>query len=255
MKKASKILFALSLVISLSAYSFDLQKDPTAKEILQKADAKVRGKTSQAEIKMTIIRPKYTREVIMKSWSSTDEYSLILVTSPARDKGTAFLKRNKEMWNWQPTIDRVIKMPPSMMTQSWMGSDFTNDDLVRQSSIVEDYTHEILGAEQLEGYDCYKIQLIPKPEAPVVWGRIVIWISKNDYLQLKTEFYDEDDYLINTMQGKAVKNIGGKILPTLIEVIPAEEEAHKTLIEYISLEFDQPIKASFFSIQNMKRIR
>ncbi|MFT5764662.1 MAG: outer membrane lipoprotein-sorting protein [Saprospiraceae bacterium] len=261
MKNSIKIFLVLLIFPQLRSgqafvgYGFDFQTDPTGKEILQKADEKVRGKTSQAEIKMTIVRPKYTREVVMKSWSSTDDYSLILVTSPARDKGTAFLKREKEMWNWQPTIDRVIKMPPSMMTQSWMGSDFTNDDLVRESSIVKDYTSAILESEVIEGYDCYKIRLIPKPEAPVVWGKVITWISKEEYMQLKTEFYDEDDYLVNTMKGKNIKEIGGKLLPAVLEVIPADEEGNKTMIEYLSLDFDKPIEASFFSIQNMKRVR
>lgn len=255
MKKSLKIISLTIFILSTITYSFVYQTDPDIKEILEKADEKIRGQTSQSEIKMTIVRPKYTREVVMKSWSSTDEFSLILVTSPARDKGTAFLKRKKEMWNWQPTIDRVIKMPPSMMSQSWMGSDFTNDDLVRQSSIVEDFTHKLLGSEVLEGYDCYKIELVPKVDASVVWGKIIIWVSKNEYLQMKTEFYDEDNYLVNTMKGKNIKKLGGKILPSMIEVIPAEEEGNKTTIEYISLDFDKKIAPSFFSIQNMKRVR
>jgi len=184
-----------------------------------------------------------------------DEKALILVIAPARDKGTAFLKREKEMWNWQPNIDRVIKMPPSMMSQSWMGSDFNNDDLVKQSSIVVDYTHKHIGTEVIEDRECWKIELIPKENAAVVWGKIYSWISKNEYLQLKTEFYDEDDYLINTMRGKSIKNLGGKILPSILEITPEEEEGNKTIIEYLSLEFDIKIDDSFFSVQNMQRVR
>lgn len=229
--------------------------DPTALEIIKKSDEKARGLTSQGEMKMTIIRPTWTREMTMKTWSKGDDYSLILVTAPARDKGTAFLKRKKEMWNWQPTIDRVIKMPPSMMSQSWMGSDFTNDDLVKQSSIVVDYKHSLLGKETVEDYECYKIELIPLEEAAVVWGKIVIWISTQEYMQLKTEFYDEDDYLINTILGKEVKKMGGKLLPSKMEIIPADEEDNKTIIEQLSLNFDAPIKDNFFSIQSMKRAR
>jgi outer membrane lipoprotein-sorting protein len=191
----------------------------------------------------------------MKSWSKGNDYSLTLVTAPARDKGTAFLKRDQEIWNWQPTIDRVIKMPPSMMMQSWMGSDLKNDDLVRESSIVEDYSHRLLGEESVEGLTCYKIELIPQEDAPVVWGKVISWIDKSDFMQLKTEFYDEDDYLVNTIYGKAVKTMDGKKLPSVMEVVPAEEEGHKTILEYVSLEFDDPIPTSFFSIQNMKRVR
>ncbi len=254
--KNSKIIFSIVLFLSLSLHSVTFaQGDPTALEIIKESDAKARGITSQGEIKMTIVRPTWTREMTMKSWSKGDDYSLILVTGPARDKGSAFLKREKEMWNWQPTIDRVIKMPPSMMSQSWMGSDFTNDDLVKQSSIVVDYNHKLLGKEEIEGYECYKIELIPHEDAAVVWGKIMIWISSQEYMQLKTEFYDEDDYLVNTILGKEVKEMGGKLLPTRMEVIPADEEGNKTIIEQLTLTFDEPIKDAFFSIQSLKRAR
>lgn len=229
--------------------------DPTAKEIIQKADEKMRGESNIATIKMTIIRPTWEREMTLKSWAKGTEYSLTLVTAPARDKGTAFLKREKEIWNWQPTIDRTIKMPPSMMMQSWMGSDFTNDDLVRESSIVTDYEHELLGTETLEDRNCYKIKMTPKPDAPVVWGEIIIWISKDEYLQLKSEFYDEDGYLVQTIYGKQVKEMDGRVIPSVLEVVPADEEGHKTRLEYLSLDFNEPIQPSFFSIQNMKRVK
>lgn len=226
-----------------------------AKEIIRRADQKLRGESAYSELQMTIVRPDWTREVTMKSWSKGDELSLILITGPARDKGTAFLKREREIWNWQPTIDRTIKMPPSMMMQSWMGSDFTNDDLVRESSIVVDYEHEILGEETIDGRECWKLQLIPKPDAAVVWGKIIAWIDKAEYMQLKTEFYDEDDYLVNTMLGLEIKEMGGKILPSRMEIIPEEEVGHKTVLEYLTLDFGIDVKESFFSVQNMKRVR
>lgn len=254
MKNRFGIVLLVLVVFAFGAISFQ-QGDPTALEIIKKADEKVRGKSSKAQLKMTIVRPTWKREMIMKSWSLGDEKALILVTSPARDKGTAFLKRQKEMWNWQPTIDRVIKMPPSMMSQSWMGSDFNNDDLVKQSSIVVDYTHKLQGTETIDGRECWKIELTPKADAAVVWGKILSWISKDEYLQLKTEFYDEDGYLINTMIGKNIKNLGGLMLPSLVEVIPEEEEGNRTIMEYISLEFDIKVDDSFFSVQNMKRVR
>lgn len=142
-----------------------------------------------------------------------------------------------------------------MMMQSWMGSDFTNDDLVRESSILQDYNHSILGEEMMGDRKCWKIELQPKADAAVVWGKIIMWIDKADYLQLKTTFYDEDGYLVNTMQGKAIKLLGGKLLPSILEVIPAEEEGHKTILEYISLDFEVNLKDDFFSVQNMKRVR
>ncbi len=227
----------------------------TAHEIIQIADEKVRGTYSEAAIRMTIIRPDWSREMQLKSWSKGEDYSLILVTAPARDKGISFLKRESEMWNWQPTIDRVIKMPPSMMSQSWMGSDFTNDDLARASSTVDDYIQEIVGEEEVEGRTCWVIDLIPKEGVGVVWGKIKIWVDQKDFIQMKTEFYDEDDYLVNTMSGKDIQNLGGKLLPRVLEVVPADEEGHMTKVEYLSLIFENPIKDAFFSVQNMKRVR
>ena len=246
------IFLILSLIIPLLPLS---AQELTARDIIEKADDLVRGKYNQAKIKMTIIRPEWQREMELKSWSAGTEYSLILVTAPARDKGTAFLKREKEMWNWQPTIDRVIKMPPSMMSQSWMGSDFTNDDLVRESSTVDDYEQRIISEEEVEGLICWKLELIPKEDVAVTWGKMNIWIDQEGFMQLKTEFYDEDDYLINTMYGKDIQTFSGRSLPRVLEVVPADEEGHLTRVEYLALNFDDPIKDSFFSIQNMKRVR
>ncbi len=231
------------------------QEAVDAKAIVERSDQKLKGESSTAELKMTIVRPTWKRDMMLKTWSKGDDYGLILVTAPARDKGTAFLRRDNEIWNWQPSIDRVIKLPPSMMMQSWMGSDFTNDDLVEQSSVVEDYTHELLGREDIDGRTCYKIEMIPKEQAAVVWGKVIIWIDTEEYMQMKLEFYDEDSYLVNTMYGKNVREMDGKLLPSLLEVIPADEEGHKTMVEYLTLKFDVPLEDSFFSVQNMKRVR
>jgi outer membrane lipoprotein-sorting protein len=140
-----------------------------AKEIVQKSNDLIRATSSYAEVKMKVIKPDWQREMTMKMWSLEPDYSLVLMTAPAKDTGTVTLKRKLEVWNWIPSVNRTIKIPPSMMLQSWMGSDFTNDDLVKQSSIVEDYTHEIIGEETLEGYECYVLKLTPKPDATVVW--------------------------------------------------------------------------------------
>lgn len=241
------------LVLIIGMSNLTAQTNLTAKEIIAKADQKQRGETSQGQMKMTIVRPTWQREVTMKTWSLGDEYSLIIVTAPARDKGTGFLKRGNEIWNWQPTIDRTIKMPPSMMSQSWMGSDFTNDDLVRESSILKDYTHEMVGSETIEGRACYKIKLTPKRDAAVVWGKVMTWIDKKDFMQMKVEFYDEDDYLVNTMYGKNVKMLGDRLLPARLEVVPADEPGNKTIVEYLDLDFGVSLDKDFFSIANMKR--
>ncbi len=227
----------------------------SATQIVQKAEQKFRGSTGRGEMEMTILRPDWRRSIRMKTWSKGDDYAMVLITAPAREKGMAFLKRGKELWNWQPTIERVIKMPPSMMAQSWMGSDFTNDDLVRQSSLSKDYEHNLLGEETIDGHPCYHIKLSPKEGAGIVWGHIEMWITKKDFLELKATFYDEDGELIHTMRGKDIKNMGGRRLPSLIEITPADEPENKTILRYLKLEFDQPIPDHFFSIQNMKRLK
>lgn len=227
----------------------------TAKEIIKQADDKMQGESNKAVMKMTIVRPDWKREVTMKSWSLGRTYSLILITAPARDKGSAFLKRENEMWNWQPSIDRVVKLPPSMMLQSWMGSDFTNDDLVKESSIVNDYTHSFGADTVINDMTCYKINMVPNEEAAVVWGKVVVYIEKENLFQLLIKYYDEDEFLINTMVLSNIKKVGDRTLPTHLEMTPADEPQNKTVIDYLEWEFDLDIKESFFSLQNMKRIR
>ena len=240
-------------MISMSVLS--IGQNLTAKEIVQKMDDNAFGGRLKSTMKMTIIRPTWTRTMALKSWADGDDYSLILITSPAREKGISYLKRAKEMWNFQPSIDRTVKMPPSMMMQSWMGSDFKNDDLVRQSSIVEDYTHKLLGKETIDGRECYKIEMVPDEDAPVVWGKVIIWIDVKDFLNLKTEHYDEDNDLVDTILGKDVQKMGGRTLPARMVLLPADETGHKTIMEYQSIEFDTKFEDRFFSTQNMKRVR
>ena len=240
-----------TIILTIAFQSFG----QTAKEIIQKADDKMQGNSNKSEMRMTIVRPDWKREVTMKGWSLGRQYSIILITAPARDNGSAFLKREKEMWNWQPRIGRAIKLPPSMMLQSWMGSDFTNDDLVKESSIVNDYTHTLGADTVINDLDCFKVILIPKPEAPVVWGKIIVYIDKAEYNQHLVYYYDEDDFLINTMILSDIKTMGGRVIPTHLEMIPADEPGNKTVLEYLQMEFDLNLEQEFFSLQNMKRVR
>ncbi|MEO1051973.1 MAG: outer membrane lipoprotein-sorting protein [Bacteroidota bacterium] len=236
-------------------FSFQAAAQESAKDIIKKAQEKMDGNSSHSSMLMRIERPDWSREIGIKTWAKGRDYSLILITAPNRDKGTAFLKRDREIWNWQPSIDRVIKLPPSMMMQSWMGSDFKNDDLVEESSIVEDYEHRIVSDTLIGERPCHKIELIPHEDAPVVWGKVLVYVDKKDYLQLLVKYYDEDDYLINTMVLSDIKAIGGRTIPTKMEMIPAEKENQRTVLIYQEMEFDLPIEDRFFSLQNMKRIR
>lgn len=245
------ILLAILTLLAALPFSAPAQN---ATEIVKKADEKMRGESSRAEMTMKIVRPTWERSVSMKAWSMGEDYSLILITAPARDEGSAYLKRENEIWNWLPDINRTIKLPPSMMSQSWMGSDFSNNDLVRESSIVTDYTHTLAGDSTLNSYHCYKIELVPKPDAPVVWSKVTTFISKDEYLQLRTEFYDENQEMIRLMESSEIKEMGGRRIPTRLEMIPLKENGKKTILIYQDIKFDIDISERFFSIQNMKRI-
>jgi outer membrane lipoprotein-sorting protein len=226
------------------------------KEIIRKADDKFNGeKTSTGIMAMTIVRPTWERTIEFRNWTSGRDYALTLITAPAKDKGQSFLKRQNEMWNWNPTISRLIKLPPSMMSQGWMGSDYTNDDILKESSVVNDYEHELIGEEEVGGRLCYKIKMVAKEEAAVIWGHQIRWIDKKDFLFLKSELYDEDSYLVRTETGSEIKLMDGRLVTSRIELIPAEEEGRKTIIEMKDMKFNEPIKESFFSQQNMKRVR
>jgi len=241
--------FCLLLAAHVGAQTLD------ATEIVKRADDNRRGKSSYSEMKMTIVRPTWTREIGIKSWAKGDDFSLALITSPAKEKGQAFLKRQKDLWNWQPGIGRMIKMSSSVMGQSWMGSDFTNDDMVRESSIVNDYTHQLESTEKIREFDCYKVILTPKDNAAVVWSKVIVWISTTDFVEIKTQFYDEDDELVNTFDGYDVKTYGSRKLASRMEVVPANKPNQKTVMSVEKYEFDVAIEDGFFSQQNMQRVK
>lgn len=225
-----------------------------AREIVRQADLKSRGNTSIAEISMKVVRPGWTREMSMKAWTKGNQLAIILVTAPAKERGIVYLKKDREVWNWIPSIERTIKLPPSMMSQSWMGTDFTNDDLVKEFSIVEDYMHSLKGEERLADRECYIIEMIPKPEAAVVWSRVMLWIDKKDMIMMKADYFDDENMLVNRMLASEVKLLGGRMLPSVMEMIPMEKKGQKTIITYKSVVFDQVISDSFFSVQQMQRM-
>lgn len=244
-------------VILFITYLFTLPQvlAESATNIVERSDQQMNGKSSYSVATMNIIRPDWTRSMSMKSWTKDRDFSLVLVTDPAKDRGTVSLKRFREMWNWIPAIERVIKIAPSMLNQSWMGSDFTNDDLINQSSIVVDYEHTLVTEEIFDGELTYVIDAVAKPDAPVVWSRIRLWVSKQTYLQRKAEFYDEFNELINTMNTFDIQEMGGRKLVTRLEMIPADKPGYKT--EFITHEalFDFDINESFFSLDQMNKLR
>ncbi len=249
---ASALVLLMFPTVSLPVASQQL----TAKEIVKKADEKFKGeKSGYSVMSMTIVRPTWQRTVEFKSWSLGDDYALTLITAPAREKGQTFLKRGTEMWSWNPVINRLIKLPPSMMSQGWMGSDYTNDDILRESSVVNDYDHSIEGEEVVDGRLCHRIRLTAREDANVLWSRQVWWVDKKDFIVLKAELYDEDDYLVRTERGMDLKTMDGRLIPTTIELVPAEQEGHKTILKITEIKFNITVEESFFSQQNMKTIR
>jgi len=228
----------------------------SATDIIRKADENINGeKSSYSVMAMTIIRPGWQRSIEFKSWTLGRDYALTLITAPPKETGQSFLKRGSEMWSWNPSISRLIRLPPSMMSQGWMGSDYTNDDILRESSVVKDYTHEIIGEENLGGRLCYKIKMTAREDASIVWGKQIRWIDKKDFLILKVELYDEDGYLVRTETGSDIKIMDGRKITTKIELVPEEEPENKTLVEIREIKFNIPVGESYFSQQNMKRVR
>lgn len=241
--------FMATLAVSVSAQSL------VALEIVTKADAKTRGNSSYMEMTMKIVRPKYTREIAMKSWTKGSNLALVKITAPAKDAGQGYLKINNDLWNWLPTIDRLVKMSASVMGQSWMGSDFTNDDMVRQSSIVNDYTHEILKEEEVREFSCWQIALMPKSDAPVVWGKVVMWIEKSGFDVIKACYFDEDNVLVQTMENFDFKIFGDRNMPSRMEMTPADKTGQKTEVIITGAHYNQPVNDNFFTQQNLKTVQ
>ncbi len=253
--KTRKKLYQTITFICIAILAAGSAQAQDAKEIIRQMEHNLHGDASINEMSMQVVRPRYTREITMRSWSLGDDYSLIYVTAPARDAGTAFLKRGNEIWNYQPNIDRTIKMPPSMLSQSWMGSDFTNDDLVNASSLTNDFSHEFTGTKSIDGHECYVIEMRPHPDNPIVYEKVIYWVSKEYYLPIRTENYDEYDDLVSTIHFREIKNMGGKYLPAIMEMIPAGRSNQKTVITTHSANFDVDLTPDFFSTQNLTNIR
>lgn len=214
----------------------------------------MRGNSSQAEMIIKTIRPTWSRAMQVKTWMKGTNYAMILIQAPIKEKGIVFLKRKKEVWNWMPTLERTIKLPPSMMTNSWMGTDFTNDDLVKESSVVEDYVHTIIGDTIIENQSCHLIKMVPKPETAVVWGRLVVAVDKKYYVERYTEFFDEDGLLVNIMTANEVKMMDGRMIPTHIIMVPADKRNNRTEIIYKSIQFNKNMDDNFFSVERIKQI-
>ncbi len=246
--------FVIFLFISITNFVFSgFSQD--AREIVKRADDLMQGLTSISVMEMKIVRPAWQRTVSFKSWGKGRDLSMTLITEPAKESGQSFLKLKNDMWSWNPTINRMIKLPPSMMSQGWMGSDYTNDDILKESSVVLDYSHRIIGSEIVSGYDCYRIQLDPREGAAVVWGKIILWISKTEYYELRAEYFDEDGTKVKTHLLSEIRMMHDRKIPTRFEIIPENKPSQKTIVRILSAKFNVPLDDSFFSQQNMKNLK
>jgi outer membrane lipoprotein-sorting protein len=236
------------LILSLSSSAIS---NP-AYEIVKKSDSLIHGISSYGDVEMTITNPYFERTLKMKVWNERRRKVFIRILSPAKEAGIGTLKIGSEMWNYLPAIEKVIKIPPSMMMCPWMGSDFTNDDVVRDSSIVEDYDHQIMTEEVVEGFRAFKIEAVPKPNAPVVWGKIYFWVRKSDNVPLRKEYYDEKGKLIKLLEFKEIKPMGGRIIPTYMVMHSVLKEKSLTTLRIIKCQFDLAIPDSIFSLRNLQ---
>ncbi|RKF13285.1 outer membrane lipoprotein-sorting protein [Alginatibacterium sediminis] len=224
----------------------------TASEIVLQSDQQMRGDSAYSELSMTIVRPTWQRSMRMKSWSLGRDYALVTVIEPAKDKGNSSLKRQQQMWQWIPKVSQVIKLSSSMLSQSWMGSDFTNDDLINQSSIVIDYDHSLLSDDVVDNDRCFVVIANAKPDAPVVWSKVKLWISQDSYLQRQAEFYDEFDEVVNILTTWDVATVGGRKIATRMRMMPMDKPKQYTEIITHDAAFNFEIDAQFFSLEQLQ---
>ncbi len=218
-----------------------------AGEIVEASFHYYRGRTSVCTVDMTVHRPDWERVFTIKAWTKGETLSLFRVLAPAKDRGNATLKKGREMWMYNPKVNRVIKVPPSMMGQAWMGSDFSNNDLAKSDSLIRDYEHELVGTETHQGKKVYVIESRPKPRAPVVWGKQRLRI-REDHIFLEEAFFDQEMELVKVMDAGDIKMLGGKPFPSTWRMQKADAEEEYTLLEYRELAFDVEIPESMFTL-------
>ncbi len=230
-------------------------EDKTGGDIVSAVESRLWGNTVLGEYEMTITTPYWNRTLKLRMWMRRPNKSFVRILSPAKEAGIGSLRVKSEMWNYLPKVERVIKIPPSMMLQPWMGSDFSNDDLVKQSSMVNDYTHKIVATENINGIEVYRVLSTPKPDAAVVWGSIVYRVRKTDLMPLRQEFIDERGQTIKVLSFSKIRKFGNRSLPTEWEMRPTQKPGNVTRIRVIDVIFDKPIKDSIFTLRNLRRRR
>lgn len=237
------VLFALTI---LPAQAEDLNK------ILKEVDRLYRSDSSYSQIEMRVETPDWKRTLDMEIWTQGMKKTFIKILSPKKDAGIATLKKDNEMWNYFPKIDKVIKVPASMMMGSWMGSDFTNDDLVKESTLLDDYVGKIV--PNSDGQHYY-IELKPKAQTVSVWGKIELKLQKNNLMPVSEIYYNERGEKARVLNFKDVRLVDGRKIPMIMELIPMNKTGNKTVVEYKKVNFNQKIDSSIFSRNNLQKRR
>ncbi len=233
------------LLVGTPVHALDLSK------LIRKVENQYQGDSSETRVEMTVKTGHWERHLSMDSWSLGRERFLVRILSPAKEKGVATLKVERDVWNYLPKVDRVIRIPPSMMGGAWMGSHITNDDLVKANHIDEDYDFFLLAEDE----ETWTIQGEPKPEAPVVWGRLVYRLQKEPLVPIAVEYFDEEMVLVRTIRFDDVQTVSGRTIPLRMTVIPLEKPDEITVMQYREVKFDIDLPESFFSIGRLKRRR
>jgi outer membrane lipoprotein-sorting protein len=242
------------LVVLLFVTAPALGEEMDARSLIQAAMDHWRGQTSYAEMTMTIHRPSWERSMSMRSWTQGDKISLVRITAPKKDVGNATLMKDDQMWTFTPRVNRVLKIPSSMMSQGWMGSDFSNKDVSKSTDILYEYEHSLLETREEDGHTVYVIEAIPHEEAAVVWGKEILHI-RDDYVLLEEQFWDQDDVLVKSMRTLEVAEMSGRSVATKMRMSKAEEEDEWTQLDMATIEFNLPMREGLFTLSNLRNPR
>ena len=242
----------LATVLALFASVLPAQGQTDPLDIIERIDRLLRGDSSRAVATMEVVTEHWERRMTMEMWSLGTDYTLVRLRAPAKEAGTATLMAEDNIWNYLPKVDRTIKIPSSMMGGSWMGSHFTNDDLVQESQMIDVYDVAVAFDGERDGVMVWKLRLTPKPEAAVVWGHLEFLVRQDDYLPLWAKYYDEDGELARTMTYSEFREFGGRLVPAVMDMQPADKPGERTTIRYEELEFDVDVDPSFFSLRTLQ---
>ena len=244
----------LFLAACLLATSLNLTAQPEARTLIEKAMDHWRGSNSHGTVTMVIQRPDWQRSMSMQSWTRGTKHSLVRVTAPAKDAGNGTLLADNNMWTYTPKINRVIKVPSSMMSQSWMGSDLSNKDISKSTDIIDQYDHSLLEQREEDGHTVYVVQSIPHEDAAVVWGREVLTI-RDDYVLLEQQFWDQDGELVKTFKTHEVKQLGGRPVATIMRMQEVDKPDQWTELRVEDTEFDIDLPSNLFTLSNLRNPR